>query len=112
MQCDELLLPSVSVRIRMLRNRSAFTLISSDATDDNKYSIKIKECTLNVRRHVLLPSLVQRNYDLLREGAIFRMPMKKTFVRSFVVAKGSTSASNESILTSVIPNRFIIWMVC
>lgn len=106
---DSLIPPGVNIRVRLLRAKDDFVLISKDS--GKKYKVLLKECTLMVRRVHLLPSLSLRNHQMLQENGVIRLSMRKSLVRTFVCPKGQCSISNDTLLNSILPERISIFMV-
>lgn len=123
--------PGVTVKIKLVRSRNEFVLINEEsvnktaktaavtaaeeskttpaaATTPKKYSVKISEAVFTIRRHSILPSLAQANFTALAQGKPMMTTFTKTQVKSFLIPGGSSSVSNDSILSGNLADRFAI----
>lgn len=109
-----LMLPGVNFKFRFTRSKDEFALIklSNEGEDkDKKYTVHIEEASLYVRRYQMLASLSLRNHQILQRGALIKYPIRKVNMRTFLIPKGVTTFSNNTLLNGVLPERFVLFMV-
>jgi hypothetical protein len=106
---QERYLPSdVGIRIRLIRQKDSFCLMS-DALDPT-YKLQIVECKLYVRKVKLSPSVFVAHAKALEMGNA-KYPIRRILVKTFTVAQGNLSFSQENLFSGQLPSRIVIGMV-
>lgn len=102
------LLNDVTMRIRLVRNRNNFTLMSS--TPNENYKISITDCKIFVRKVKLLPSVFVAQARAL-EGATAKYPVRRVICKTFTVPTGNLDCSHENIFSGQLPTRLVLGCV-
>ncbi len=92
---NRLLVPNMTVQIKMRRSDDRFCLIRSDGVED-KYKIVFQSCKLNVRRVLFYDSIL----DQLRKHAknhVAKFPYTQTKMDIFQIPQGSSSMQTVAI---------------
>ena len=106
---QERYLPSdVGLRIRFVRNKNAFCLMSSVA--DANFKIKIHDCKLYVRKLKLNPSVFIGHAKAL-EVSNARYPIKRVICKTFTIPTGNLDYSQENLFTGQLPCRLVMGCV-
>jgi hypothetical protein len=106
---QEKYLPSdVNVRIRLVRNKDAFCLMSSAANPT--FKIKIIDCKLFVRKVKLSPSVFLAHAKAFESGTA-KYPIRRVVCKTFTVPTGNMDFTQESLFTGQIPCRLIMGCV-
>jgi len=101
---DKYLLNDINIKIRLVRNKDAFCLMSAvDAT----YKVKIVDCKLFVRKVRLSPSVFVAHSKALERGNA-KYPIRRTVCKTFTIPAGNLDASQESLFTGQLPTRLVI----
>lgn len=106
---QERFLPSdVGLRIRLVRQKDAFCLMS-DATNPT-YRLQIVECKLYVRKVKLSPSVFVAHAKALEHGNA-KYPIHRVVCKTFTVPQGNLDFSQENVFTGQLPTRIVIGCV-
>ena len=106
---QERFLPSdVNMRVRMLRNKDAFCLMSNAVNPS--FKIKILDCKLFVRKVKLSPSVFLAHAKAF-ENANAKYPIRRVVVKSVTVPRGNMDMTQEALFSGQIPSRLIIGCV-
>ena len=109
MMFQERYLPSdVGFRLRFVRSKDAFSLLSD--TPNVAHKIKIEECKLYVRKVKLSPSLIVAHAKAFEVGNA-KYPVRRVVCKTFTVSAGNMSASQENLFSGDLPSRMVITMV-
>lgn len=104
------IIPGVSVRIRMKKADSAFSLhLPTGTKDDGKthFNILLKKCILYVRRVKVHPSVIDGHKSgLKKKNAIY--PYTRTKTISYSIPSGSTSYLKENLFSTGRLPKFVI----
>ncbi|KAF8784261.1 hypothetical protein HNY73_009965 [Argiope bruennichi] len=103
---DRLLPNGVDVRIRLLRHKSEFALMSSSA--DCK--IIIQSASLFIRKVNVAPSIIIAQEKALEHGSM-KLPIRRADVRTFSLAKGLQSLTIPNAFIGPLPSRVILGFV-
>ena len=105
---DKYLPNDVTMRIRLVRNKDAFALMSSE--NAAAYRIKIMDCKLFVRKAKLNASVFVAHAKTL-EGANAKYPIRRVICKTFTVPRGNLDFTQENIFSGQMPTRLVIGMV-
>ena len=104
---DKYLPSDVNLRIRLVRNKDAFCLMSAAAAT---YKIKIVECKLLIRKAKLSPSVYVAHAKALEIGNA-KYPIRRALVKTFTVSRGSLNYNQENLFSGQIPSRIVVGLV-
>jgi len=106
---QEKFLPSdVGIRLRLVRNKNAFCLMSDVA--QAAFKIKIHDCKLFVRKIKLSPSVFVAHAKALEIGNA-KYPIRRVICKTFTIPRGNLDFSQESLFSGQLPTRLIIGCV-
>ena len=105
---DRLLLNDVTMRLRLVRNKDAFVLMSSVV--NAAYKLKIIEAKLLVRKVKILPS-VQVAIAKALESSTAKYPIKTIITKSYTIPRGALSHTQENVFSGQLPSRLVIGIV-
>jgi hypothetical protein len=98
----------VTIRIRLIRNRNNFCLMSS--TPDENYKINISDCKIYVRKVKLSPSVFIAHAKALEHGNA-KFPLHRIVCKTFTVPRGNLDCSQENLFSGQLPTRLVIGCV-
>ena len=102
-------LPSnVGIRMRFVRSKNGFCLMSDAAGAD--YKLKIIEFKLLVRKAKLSSSVLIAHAKGLQVGN-FRYPLRRVVCKTFTVPAGNLNCSQENLFAGQLPTRIIVGAV-
>jgi hypothetical protein len=106
---QERFLPNdINIKMRLVRNKDAFCLMSS--TQGAAYKVRILDCKLYVRKVKLSPSVFLAHAKALELGNL-KFPIKRAICKTFTIPRGNLDATQESLFTGQIPTRLVIGCV-
>ena len=106
---QERFIPSdVGLRIRLVRNKDAFCLMSAAAAP--AYKLQIVDCKLYVKKVKLSPSIVVAHAKAL-ELSNAKYPVKRVVCKTVTVSQGQMDFSLENVFTGQLPTRIVVGMV-
>ena len=106
---QEKFLPSdVGMRIRLVRNRDAFCLMSSAANP--RFKIKLHDCKLFIRKVKLSPSVFIAHAKALEVGNA-KYPIHRAVCKTFTIPRGNMDFSQENLFSGQMPTRLVIGCV-
>lgn len=105
---DKYLPNDISLRIRLVRNKDAFCLMSS--TPDDNYKINISACKIYVRKVKLSPSVFVAHAKALEVGNA-KYPIRRVVCKTFTVPRGNLDFSQENLFTGQLPTRLVLGCV-
>jgi len=105
---DRFLPNDVNIKVRLVRNKDAFCLMS--AVQGAAFKVKILECKLYVRKVKLSPSVFLAHAKALEVGNV-KFPIRRTICKTFTIPAGNLDASQESLFTGQLPTRIVIGCV-
>lgn len=103
---NHLLLNNCEVRIRLTRNKDAFTLMSTAGTE----KLKVLDATLYVRKVRVSPSVLLAHAQAL-EKAPARYPLNRVDIKTFTITQGLRDKSIDNLFMNQLPQRVIIAFV-
>lgn len=105
---NKFLLNGVELRLRLVRSKDAFCLM--DHTDDEKFTIHIKEASLIVRRVKISPGVMLAHANTLTK-ATAKYPINRVEVKAFTMHRGILGDTLDNVILGQIPKRVIIGFV-
>ena len=105
---EKLLMGGVGVRIKLVRNKDSFALMSGDAVPD--YKIKIDRAILRTRK-VKISSAVALAHAKALEQANAVYPIRRVECKTFSIPSGNLDSVHEKLFTGQIPTRVIVGIV-
>lgn len=106
---QEKYLPSdVGIRLRLVRSKNAFCLMSDAA--NAAFKIKMHDCKLFVRKIKLSPSVFVAHAKALEVGNA-KYPIRRVICKTFTVPTGNLDFSQENLFTGQLPTRLVIGCV-
>ena len=105
---DRFLPNDINIRVRLVRNKDSFCLMSSvlGAT----YKVRILECKLYVRKVKLSPSVFLAHAKAIERGNV-KFPIRRVVCKTFTIPRGNLDASQESLFSGQLPTRLVIGCV-
>ena len=98
----------VTIRIRLIRSKHNFCLMS--ATPNENYKINIKDCKIYVRKVKLSPSVFVAHAKALEHGNA-KYPLHRAVCKTFTVPAGNLDCSQENLFSGQLPTRLVIGCV-
>ena len=105
---DKMLINGVEMRVRLVRSKDAFCLI--DVSNDGKFSVKIKEAALIVRRVKINPGVLLAHANALSKTTA-KYPITRVEVKSFTLHTGVLGDTLDNVILGQLPKRIIIGFV-
>ena len=105
---DRFLPNDINIRVRLVRNKDSFCLMSSVA--GATYKVRILECKLYVRKVKLSPSVFLAHAKALERGNV-KFPIRRAICKTFTIPRGNLDASQESLFSGQLPTRIVIGCV-
>jgi hypothetical protein len=105
---DKYLPSDVGLRIRLVRNKDAFCLMSSAANPG--FKIKILDCKLLVRKVKLSPSVYVAHSKTL-EISNAKYPIRRVVCKTYTIPRGNLDFTQENLFSGQLPTRLVIGCV-
>jgi hypothetical protein len=106
---QERYLPSdVGMRIRLVRNKDAFCLMSSQP--GNNYKVKIHDCAMFIRKVKLSPAIILAHAKAFEVGNA-KYPIRRVVCKTFTIPTGNLDFTQENVFSGVLPTRMVIGIV-
>lgn len=105
---DKYLPSDVGLRIRLVRNKDSFCLMSDADTAD--FKVKIRDCKLFVRKAKLTPSVFLAHAQAL-EKTTAKYPIKRVVCKTYTIPAGNLSSTQENLFSGQLPSRIILGIV-
>ena len=105
---DRYIINGVSVKIKLIRSRDAFSLMGSG--DDTSHKVVIENAVLLIRKVKLNSSVFMAHAQTL-ETTNAKYPVRRVLCKSVTVPQGFYDVSHEKLFSGQLPNRIIIGMV-
>lgn len=105
---DKYLPSDVGLRIRLVRSKDAFSLMSDVPAD--AFKVKILDCKLFVRKVKLSPSVFLAHAKAL-ENSNAKYPVRRVICKTFTVPRGNLDFTQENLFSGQLPTRLVIGCV-
>jgi len=104
---DKYIPNDVSIRIRLVRQKDSFALLSDDPAG---FKIKIIDCKLLVRKAKLSASVFVAHAKALEQGNA-KYPVRRVICKTYTIPRGNLDSSQEQVFSGQIPTRIVIGCV-
>ena len=105
---DRFLPNDINIRIRLVRNKDSFCLMSNVV--GAAFKVRILDCKLYVRKVKLSPSVFLAHAKALERGNV-KFPIRRVICKTFTIPRGNLDASQESLFSGQLPTRIVIGCV-
>ena len=105
---DRFLLNGVSVKIRLVRSKDAFSLMASGQNPD--YKVQIVDAVLFTRKAVLSPTVQIAHIKALENGTA-KYPIRPVDCKVFTIPQCAMSHTHENLFLGTLPKRLILWCI-
>ncbi|XP_054753804.1 uncharacterized protein F54H12.2-like [Lytechinus pictus] len=102
------LLNGVDVRVKMIRSKEEFSLMS--ATPDAPYKVVIQDCSLFVRKVKVSPSVMIGHARALEKGTA-KYPVRRVMCKVLSVPRGEMTLQQDHLFLGQIPQRLVVGCV-
>ena len=103
---DRFLHNGVSVKIRRVRSKGAFSLMAYGQNPD--YKVHIVDAVLFARKAVLSPTVQMAHIKALEKGTA-KYPIRPVDGKVFSIPQGAMSHTHENLFLGTLPKRLILW---
>ncbi|XP_054257268.1 uncharacterized protein F54H12.2-like [Macrosteles quadrilineatus] len=104
---DKFMLNGVEMRLRLVRSRNSFAVMSKTATD---CKVHIREANLFVRRCKINPGVLVAHSKTLESGTA-KYPITRVDVKSITLPSGILGKTLDSVFLGQLPKRIIVGLV-
>ena len=105
---DRFLLNGVSVKIRLVRSKDAFSLMAGGQNPD--YKVLIVDAVLFARKAVLSPTVQMAHIKALEKGTA-KYPIRPVDCKVYSIPQGAMSHTHENLFLGTLPKRLILWCI-
>ena len=105
---DRFMLNEVNVKVRLVRNKDSFCLMSGEA--NASYKVKIISAILLVRKVQLSPSVFLAHAKALESG-LAKYPIRRVVCKTYTIPAGNLDGNHEKLFTGQLPTRLVIGCV-
>ena len=98
----------VNVKVRLVRNKDSFCLMSGEA--NASYKVKIISAVLLVRKVQLSPSVFLAHAKALESG-LAKYPIRRVVCKTYTIPAGNLDGNHEKLFTGQLPTRLVIGCV-
>ena len=102
---DRYLLNEVHVKIKLIRSRNGFCLMSA-----NEFKVKIDSAIMFVRKVKLSPSVFLAQAKAL-ENSTAKYPIRRAVCKTITIPQGFRDVSHEKLFSGQLPTRLVIGLV-
>ena len=103
---DHFLLNNVELRIKLIRNRDAFALMSTTGNE----KIKLLDATLYVRKVTISPSVLLAHAQALEKSPA-KYPVNRVDLKTVTIGQGLRDKNIDNLFLNQLPQRVIIGFV-
>ena len=105
---DRYMLNEVNIKVRLVRNKDSFWLMSGEANPS--YKVKLISAVLLVRKVQLSPSVFLAHAKALESG-LAKYPIKRVVCKTYTISAGNLNGNYEKLFTGQLPSRLVIGCV-
>ncbi len=105
---NKYLLNGVNLKVKLIRSKNEFCLVSSDGAAD--YKVQILEASLFVRRMKISPSIQLAHSRALEKGNA-KYPIRRVLCKMMSVPAGNITLTQDHVFLGSLPNRIVIGCV-
>ena len=102
---DRYLVNEVQLKIKLIRSRNAFCLMSA-----NEFKVKIDSAIMFVRKVKLSPSVFLAHAKAL-ENSTAKYPIRRVVCKTVTVPNGFRDVSHEKLFSGQLPTRLVIGLI-
>ena len=102
---DRFLLNGVTVKVRLVRSKYAFSLMGGGQNPD--YKVQIVDAILFARKAVLSPTVQMAHIKALEKGTA-KYPLRPVDCKVYSIPQGSMSHTHENLFLGTLPKRLIL----
>lgn len=103
---DHFLLNNVELRIKLIRNRDAFSLMSTAGTE----KIKLLDATLYVRKVVISPTVLLAHAQALEKSPA-KYAVNRVDIKTVTIGQGLRDKNIDNLFLNQLPQRIVIGFV-
>ena len=105
---DRYILGAVPIKLKLVRTRDPFCLVSS--AENPNFKVVIEECVFRARRVTVAPSVMMSHNQALQQTTA-KYPINRIDCKVVSVPRGNMSGNQPNIFQGILPNRIVIGMV-
>ena len=105
---DRFLLNGVTVKVRLVRSKDAFSLMGGGQNPD--YKVQIVDAILFARKAVLNPTVQMAHIKALEKGTA-KYPLRPVDCKVYSIPQGAMSHRHENLFLGTLPKRLILWCI-
>lgn len=105
---DKYLPNGVDVRVRLIRNKDSFCLMSQE--DNATFKIKLLDCKIQARKVKVSSNVALSHAEALLAGDML-YPIRRNVCKSFTIPRGNFNFTHENIFQGPMPTRIIMGFV-
>ena len=105
---DRYLPNDCNIRMRLVRHKDAFCLMSNGQNPAHK--LVIQSCKLYVRKVKISPTVFMAHAQALEHGNM-KYPIRRAVCKTFTVTNGMLNYTQENLFSGQLPSRVIVGMV-
>ena len=101
---DRYMLNEVNIKVRLVRNKDSFCLISGEANPS--YKVKLISAVLLVRKVQLSPSVFLAHAKALESG-FAKYPIKRVVCKAYTIPACNLDGNHEKLFTGQHPSKLV-----
>ena len=105
---DRYMLSEVNVKVRLVRNKDSFCLMSGEA--NSSYKVKLISAVLLVRKVQLTLSVFLAHAKALLSG-LAKYPIKRVVCKTYTIPAGNLDGNHEKLFAGQLRSRLVIGCV-
>ena len=105
---DRFLLNCVSVKIRLVRSKDAFSLTAGGQNPD--YNVQVVDAVLFASKAVLSPTVQMAHIKALEKGTT-KYPIRPVDCKVYSIPQGAMSHTHDNLFFGTLPKRLILWCI-
>ena len=105
---DRYLLNEVNVKIRLVRNKDVFCIMSNQHA--HAFKVSILSAVLMVRKVQISPSVFVAHAKVLENG-LAKYPIRRVVCKTYTIPAGNLDGNHEKLFTGQLPTRLVVGCV-
>ena len=105
------LMPGIDIRVNFARSTDDFVIHSQFHDPQLRYKVNITEAKFMVKKHTLLPSILNCHLKIWAKGQPACYPMRRIELKTYTLPLGTVSNVNENLMNGLLPDRIILCLV-
>lgn len=104
---------NVELKITLRRALPEFSLVGKAISQGTAfpYAIKFEDVQLQIRRHIVNPTILADHQRMLSSGKRFQFPIRVHEIKTFVCGANSSSVVSETLFSGVLPELLILTFI-